>query len=105
MWLSLEESQQAVLYSQGSVLSQSVHGDGDDVQVRLLHTLLGVIQKMNQVWQKGNYKIYHSDDGYILHNASMDGFAHSHLKSFKMAVLIADLAEHKRIPHHYRDIF
>lgn len=55
---------------------------------------------MNQVWQKGNYKIYHSDDGYILHNASMDGFAHSHLKSFKMAVLIADLAEHKRIPHH-----
>ena len=55
---------------------------------------------MNQVWQKENFKIYHVDDGYILHNSKMDGFAHSHIKNFKTAVFIADLSIHKRIPHH-----
>lgn len=54
---------------------------------------------MNQVWQKKNYKIYHADDGYILHNSSMEGFAHSHISHFKTAVFIAELSIHKRVPH------
>ena len=55
---------------------------------------------MNQVWKKGKFKIYHADDSYILHNTHMDGFTHSHIRNFKTAVFIADLSEHKRIPHH-----
>ena len=54
---------------------------------------------MNQVWQKKNFKIYHADDGYILHNSDMEGFSHSHIKNFKTAVFIAELSIHKRLPH------
>lgn len=54
---------------------------------------------MNQVWQKEHYKIYHSDDGYVLHNAAMPDFAHSHIKNFKAAVWIANLSLQKKVPH------
>lgn len=55
---------------------------------------------MNQIWQKGHYKIYQVKDGYILHNSAIDGFAHTHIRNFKTAVFIANLSEKKRIPHH-----
>lgn len=55
---------------------------------------------MNQIYQKGDYKIYHTDDGCILHNSRMEGFAHSHVKNFKTCKYLIDLSIHKRIPHH-----
>jgi hypothetical protein len=55
---------------------------------------------MNQIYNKSVYKIYHTKDGYILHNTSMDGFAHTHLKNYQTAVCLAELSIHKRIPHH-----
>lgn len=54
---------------------------------------------MNQVWQKREFKIYHADDGYILHNSRLEGFKHSHIKSFETAKYIAELSLHKRVPH------
>jgi hypothetical protein len=55
---------------------------------------------MNQIYAKGTYKIYHTKDGYILHNSGMDGFAHTHIKNYKIAVYLIQLSIHKKVPHH-----
>lgn len=54
---------------------------------------------MNQIYQRKQFKVYHSDNCYILHNASMDGFAHTHLDSIKQAKLLIQLSLEKRVPH------
>jgi len=55
--------------------------------------------QMNQIYSKGCFKVYHSDDGYILHNASMSGFSHSHIKNYKACIWIINLSLQKKIPH------
>lgn len=54
---------------------------------------------MNQVYQRKQFKVYHADDCYILHNTDMDGFTHTHLDSMKQCKLLIQLSIEKRIPH------
>lgn len=56
---------------------------------------------MNRVYRKKNYNIYGFEDEYIIHNMDKrfeEG--HTHVKNFKTAKFIIDLAIHKSIPHH-----
>lgn len=55
---------------------------------------------LNQIYKKGAYKIYRVDDCFILHNAELEGFKHTHLHSFEQAKLLIELSVHNRIPHH-----
>lgn len=54
---------------------------------------------MIQVYQRKQFKIYHADDCYILHNTEMDGFAHTHLHSIQQCKLLIQLSIEKRVPH------
>lgn len=54
---------------------------------------------MNQVYQRKQFKVYHADNCYILHNAEMEGFAHTHLDSIKQCRLLIQLSLEKRAPH------
>ena len=56
---------------------------------------------MIRVYRKKNYNIYSCGDEYIVHNMDMkfeDG--HTHIKNFKTAKFIIDLAIHKSTPYH-----
>jgi len=56
---------------------------------------------LNRVYKKKNYNIYAFDNEYVVHNINTnfkDG--HTHIKNFKTAKFIIDLAIHKSIPHH-----
>ena len=56
---------------------------------------------MNRIYRKKNYNIYAFDDEYIVHNTGMKfEEGHTHIKNFKTAKFIIDLAIHKSIPHH-----
>lgn len=46
-----------------------------------------------------HYKIFETDDGYIVQNTKMDGFAHSHIKNLNSARWICELSLTKRLPH------
>lgn len=54
---------------------------------------------MQQVYQRNNFKVYRGKDCYILHNASLDGFQHTHLDSMKQCCLLIQLSLEKRIPY------
>lgn len=54
---------------------------------------------MNQVATIGHFKIYHADDGYVVHNPTMDGYAHSHISNIKSARWVFNLSMHKRVPN------
>ena len=55
---------------------------------------------MNRVYRKKNYNIYSFDNEYIVHNMDMKfEEGHTHIKNFKTAKFIIDLAIHKSIPH------
>lgn len=53
---------------------------------------------MNQIYQRKQFKVYRTDDGYILHNSALDGFEHTHIDSFKQCKLLIELSIKKRIP-------
>ena len=56
---------------------------------------------MNRVYRKKNYNIYSFENEYIVHNMDIKfENGHSHIKNFKTAKFIIDLAIHKSIPHH-----
>lgn len=55
---------------------------------------------MNLIYQNGVYVIYRVDNGYILRNVSMDGFAHTHIKSFVCCIDLIKLSLKKKLPHH-----
>lgn len=53
---------------------------------------------MEIVITKGDYDICQVDDGYIVHNRRMEGFAHSHIKNLKTAQWIVELSIKRKIP-------
>lgn len=61
---------------------------------------------MNRVFKKKSYNVYGFDDGYVIHNTDKrfeEG--HTHIKNFKTAKFLIDLAIHKSIPHHLNEYF
>lgn len=53
---------------------------------------------MKKLLSKGDYDIYQVDDGYVVHNRRMEGFAHSHIKNYKTATWIVDLSIKHKLP-------
>ncbi|MEG1353691.1 MAG: hypothetical protein RR255_00210 [Bacilli bacterium] len=60
---------------------------------------------MNQVYQNGNFKIYHSKNGYIVHNSEMKNFAHSHIKNFSACKMLISLSLMKKVPNNLNEYF
>lgn len=60
---------------------------------------------MNQIYQNGNFKIYHSKNGYIVHNSGMKNFAHSHIKSFSACKMLINLSLLKKVPNDLNEYF
>lgn len=54
---------------------------------------------MKLVYNKEQFDIYQSDDGYVIVNHDMEGFAHTHMEHLSTAKYICDLAISKKIPH------
>lgn len=54
---------------------------------------------MTMIEKREYYKIFRSDDGYIVQNTLMEGFSHSHIKNLKSARWICELSLSKRLPH------
>lgn len=48
--------------------------------------------------QHKNFSIWHSEDGYIVQNLNIDGFAHTHLRGLPQAKKIVRLSETKKVP-------
>lgn len=46
-----------------------------------------------------HYRIFESDDGYIVQNCSMDNFAHTHIRNLKSARWICELSIRQKAPH------
>lgn len=56
---------------------------------------------MNRVYKKAYFNLYQFDNEYIIHNTRKEfQEGHTHIKNYKTAVFIIDLALHKSIPHH-----
>lgn len=53
---------------------------------------------LNIIHKNKNFIIYKTNDGYIVHNVDMDGFAHSHIKNFNTCSRIIDLSINKKCP-------
>lgn len=54
---------------------------------------------MKWVYSKAEFDVYQTDDGYVLHNNSIENFAHSHLENLKTCKYLIDLSLRKKIPH------
>ena len=55
---------------------------------------------MKEVYQKKQFKIYKSDDGFIVHNNMIKGeFIHSHINNYNTAKWIIGLAINKKCPY------
>lgn len=60
---------------------------------------------MNQIYQRKHYKVYQTDNGYIVHNCKMKDFAHSHIQNYKACLWIIDLLIHKKCPYNIPKYF
>lgn len=55
---------------------------------------------MTELYDDGvRFRIYHTDDGYILHNYKIDGFRHTHLKNYKTCLYLIELSDKKKCPN------
>lgn len=54
---------------------------------------------MQELYNDGNYIIFHSEDGYIVQNICLEGFAHSHIKNYKTCLWVIDLLKRKKCPY------
>lgn len=54
---------------------------------------------MELVYTKSKYKIYSTDDGYLLHNTQMEGFAHSHIKNLSACKWLIELSLKQKLPN------
>ena len=43
--------------------------------------------------------MYHSDDGYIIHNSDMKDFAHTHVNNYRTCIWLIDLSLRKKAPY------
>lgn len=53
---------------------------------------------MNQLYSDNTFKIYHSRNGYIIHNYRKEHFSHTHLKNYKTCIYLIRLIHARRIP-------
>jgi hypothetical protein len=53
---------------------------------------------MTKLYEDQTFSIYHTSDGYLLHNHTLEGFAHTHLKNYNTAMRIIELSRKKKCP-------
>ena len=53
---------------------------------------------MNKLYQDNTFYIFHTNDGYLLQNHTIDGFAHTHLKNYGTALKLIELSNKKKCP-------
>lgn len=56
------------------------------------------MNKINSLYERNGYKVFKSDDCYIVQNCNIDGFVHSHIKNYKTCLWIIDLSIKKKCP-------
>lgn len=57
------------------------------------------------VYNDGVFTINHTDDGFLVHNTSMDGFCHTHIKNYGTALRVVELSHKKNVRFHFPGIF
>lgn len=53
---------------------------------------------MKKLYEDQTFSIYHTDDGYLLHNHTLEGFAHTHLKNYNTALKLIELSRKGKCP-------
>ena len=53
---------------------------------------------MEMVYNNGVFTINHTDDGFLVHNTSMEGFCHTHIKNYGTALRVVELSHKKKCP-------
>lgn len=53
---------------------------------------------MKELYRDDTFAIYHTDNGFLLQNHTIDGFAHTHLKNYNTAVKLIELSLKKKCP-------
>lgn len=54
---------------------------------------------MNLKFSKNNYNVYQLDDGYIIQNIYIEGFAHTHVNNYKTCLWLIELSVNKKCPY------
>ena len=53
---------------------------------------------MKEIYKDSIYTIFKTNDGFLLQNHTIDGFAHTHLKNYNTALKIIELSSKKKCP-------
>lgn len=53
---------------------------------------------MTAVYTDGEFTINKTDDGFLVHNTSLEGFCHTHIKNYGTALRVVELAKKKKCP-------
>ena len=53
---------------------------------------------MKEMYKDEKYAIYHTNDGYLIHNHSLPGFAHTHIKNYGTALRLIELSKKHKCP-------
>ncbi len=53
---------------------------------------------MTELYSDNTFSIYHTNDGYLLHNRSIPGFAHTHLRNYNTALKLIELQKKEKCP-------
>lgn len=54
---------------------------------------------MNLKFSKNKYNVYQVDDGYIIQNIDIKGFAHTHVNNYKTCLWLIELSINKKCPY------
>ncbi len=53
---------------------------------------------MKEMYKDEKYAIYHTNDGYLIHNYSLPGFAHTHIRNYGTALKLVELSKKHKCP-------
>ena len=53
---------------------------------------------MTEVYKDNTFTIFHTKDGYLLQNHTLEGFAHTHLRNYRTALKLIELSIKKKCP-------
>lgn len=53
---------------------------------------------MTKLYEDTIFSIYHTSDGYLLQNHTLEGFAHTHLKNYGTALKLIELSKKGKCP-------
>lgn len=53
---------------------------------------------MTELYSDNTFTIFHTNDGYLLQNRSLPGFAHTHLKNYSTAKKLIEMSYKKKCP-------